>query len=961
MCFQRTTGGIELFFAVIKRIINNKWMFLSMIIGIVLSTAMISSIPIYTEGIMQRVLIKDLENFQKDTGRYPGAFEVSLSLYAYKDESLGIKEYYEKIDNTMETQILNRVGLPYLSNVKKLRMDGLSTLTEEGKKESRVVVSVASSLDMESHIQITHGKNFSSKKEGDVYEVIATEEAMQRLGLVLNKVYEVAYLYDEDMKPFKIKLVGTFKNSNPQDSYWNKNLREYSSSVLMDFSLFKNEFLDSDKSELIVSEWYTAYDYHKLTIAKLPEVLANMKYNESWVKRNLVYQFEVPAIKILDQYDARQKSLKGTLIVLEMPIVLMLLFYLFMVSQLIIEQDKNEIAVLKSRGASRSYILMTYLIQGLLMCVAAIILGPPIGLLLCTIIGSSNGFMEFVQRAKLPVKLNITAYLYTLGACLAFLATMIIPAFSATKKTIVNLKQENSRKLKVPFWKKYFLDIILLAISLYGLYAYNSQQKILNITRANSSEIPIDPLLYGITTIFIISMGMVFLRAFPLIVKLIFTIGKERWKPAMYSSLLEVSRSGGKNQFIILFLTVTISTGLFSANSARTINTNIEEKEKYLTGADITIKTKWEDNRPPAMPTQSGPNMPSAPQLSPSEIVYKEPNFKPFTELSGVELATKVMRDSRARYLAIEQKEGSNNTYFMAVIPNEFAKVAWFRRDLTNAHWYEYLNILTKYPNGILISSSIAKENSVKIGQEVQVYLNSGDSFSGTVLGIIPYFPSYNPYSELENKQANNLIVANLSYIQQRLPLRPYEIWMKKQPNATSAQIYKDITEKKLSIESLEDASQNIIKQKNDPIVEGTNGSLTLGFIINLLVTMAGTIIFWIITIKSRTLQFGILRAMGLSLKKVIEMIVCELIVVSGSGIITGVIVGNLSSKLFVPLLQITRNSANNVPPFIVAGNTADYIKLYGVLVFMLITCFVVLGLIISKININQALKLGED
>lgn len=42
-------------------------------------------------------------------------------------------------------------------------------------------------------------------------------------------------------------------------------------------------------------------------------------------------------------------------------------------------------------------------------------------------------------------------------------------------------------------------------------------------------------------------------------------------------------------------------------------------------------------------------------------------------------------------------------------------------------------------------------------------------------------------------------------------------------------------------------------------------------------------------------------------------------------------------------------------------GDPGDYIKMYVIIAIMLIGGFAVLGGIIRKININKALKLGED
>lgn len=48
-----------------------------------------------------------------------------------------------------------------------------------------------------------------------------------------------------------------------------------------------------------------------------------------------------------------------------------------------------------------------------------------------------------------------------------------------------------------------------------------------------------------------------------------------------------------------------------------------------------------------------------------------------------------------------------------------------------------------------------------------------------------------------------------------------------------------------------------------------------------MLITAVGFAIFWILSIRDKVLQFGILRAMGLSLKKLIGMLGIEQILIS--------------------------------------------------------------------------------
>ena len=178
---------------------------------------------------------------------------------------------------------------------------------------------------------------------------------------------------------------------------------------------------------------------------------------------------------------------------------------------------------------------------------------------------------------------------------------------------------------------------------------------------------------------------------------------------------------------------------------------------------------------------------------------------------------------------------------------------------------------------------------------------------------------------------------------------------------ATSEALYKSIEDGMLPLENIKDSSQMLISEKTDPSLQGMNGALTLGFIIIMVMTIIGFLIYWILSIKGRTLQFGILRAMGVSFGEIIGILGYEQLLVSGVSIICAFIIGGVTSDLFVPLFQYMYNVKEQIPPYRVAAMQADYIKMYILIAIMLLGGFAILGAIIRKININKALKLGED
>lgn len=933
--------------------LSNKSMMACLLLGLILAIAMISSIPIYSEGILQRMLTKDLENYQNTTNNYPGSYLIQFKFYNLeKDEAV---DQVKRIDKSITEGLYPEIGLNYVAYNYRLTNDFLSMLPEGEQDEKRKrSLKIEALKEIEDHITLLHGRWPSAKIEGDTYEVMAAESAVQKLDLVLDKTYHVNDILKDDGPSFKVKVVGVFTIKDNKDPYWRNGNLDMEESFILDYNLFNSDFAKNHLTGISNVQWYYALNYHEIKVKDLNRLTAVLDSHSKMIGNG--YSDVMPSIAILRQYEERAKLLKTTLWVIQIPVLLMISFYLFMVSQLIVERDKNEIAVLISRGANRRQILRDYFLQGTVLCLIALIFGPPLGLFMCGIMGASNGFLEFVNRTRLPISLNLTAYMYSIISTILFIVTMVLPAVSATKTSIVVHKQKKARKNSKTMWKRYFLDIILLVVSIYGVYSYNTRQDILKITGVQGNEIPIDPLLFLISSLFILAMGMLFLRIYPYVVAIIFRLGRRYWSPSIYSALLNAARSNGKDGFIIMFLILTISIGLFNANAARTINSNVEEKVRYSVGADITISSKWENDAPI---NDFSSEMGGTGYLAKKAVTYVEPPFQQYTELKGIEYAAKVFRKNDAIVQVENKSYGS--VYVMGIDTYEFGKTAWFRNSLLSHHLYEYLNVLGKDPTAFIVSSSFKEKYKSKLGDSIYIKWGDNNFIEGRIYGFVDFWPTFNPFEKVAGGKEKDLVVGNLGYFQAKTRLEPYEIWLKAEPDATSKEIYDDISSKKLEILSMKDAKQMIITRKNDPMLQGTNGALTMGFVITMIICTIGFLIYWILSIEGRTLQFGVLRAMGMSFRNILAVLACDQILVSGMAIFVGIIIGGMSSDLFIPLLQIVYSSSEQVPPFTVAAYGGDYIKLYILILLMLLLGFTILGRLVSRISINGAIKLGED
>ena len=100
---------------------------------------------------------------------------------------------------------------------------------------------------------------------------------------------------------------------------------------------------------------------------------------------------------------------------------------------------------------------------------------------------------------------------------------------------------------------------------------------------------------------------------------------------------------------------------------------------------------------------------------------------------------------------------------------------------------------------------------------------------------------------------------------------------------------------------------------------------------------------------------------MGMSVREILGMLLCEQLLLSGSSILIGILSGSLVIKLFLPLIQTAYSGTDQVLPIRIVSQASDSIRLFVIVGLMIIVCMAVLIWLISKIHIAQALKLGED
>ncbi|CAI6086863.1 ABC transporter permease [Cohnella sp. JJ-181] len=966
---------MALFVMILRKMAQNMWLVISLFLGILMSVALVSSMPIYKEATLSRMLVKDLQAQQQTSGVYAGAIWTRASFDAQTTEQRA--KIISDLDAYIKKEGAPASGLPILDIARESNTERFSVYrqgTPEKERKSASKSGRFTSLEgLRQHIRLKDGVMPASETKDGVYEVLVTEAGLNNFKSVLGTVLEV----DNPKlgRKMLIRPTGIIEPLREDDPYYrDPSLASLKQAFLLDEKLFDRDFVQAGILPVLTAGWYIALDYSKLEVSGIDKFEAAAKQIQAATVGKVALfrnEFSFPAQKTIERYQERAKQLEKLVWSLNLPVLIMLGFYMFMVSNLIAGRQKNEIAVLRSRGASRRQILLAFAVESLLLSGLALAAGPPLGLLLTKLLGASSGFLSFVQRVGLTVHLTAEAYLY--GACAAgaaFLMLMLSVAL-ATRANIVGHKQQLARQGRAPLWHRLYLDVIALGLALYGLYTFRSRLQDIQRLGLGTDDLRIDPLQFVVPALFILGGGLLLLRLYPYILRLIYVAGRRWWSPSVYYTLIQVGRSNSQYQFLMVFLILTIATGLFSASAARTINDNMTDRIRYAAGSDIVVTAQWPNDKPPP-PAPGGPAS-EQPQSTGSTVIhYLEPSFETYATLPDVEQAAKVFR----KQVDFSAASGSDTTSIsgsatlLGIDTDDFGRAAWFKDSLLAHPLYQYLNLIAGDAKAVLVSSSLAKQKNLKPGDTIWIGWSNVQQRPFTVYGIVDYFPSFNPLPPTgsvtagdEDAQANApmLIVGHLSRIQFQLALEPYEVWLKMKPGFKSSVFYEALAKSRIATTSVRNVQTELVTAKNDAFLLALNGILTLGFILSILVSFVGFMLYWVLSLRSRALQNGVMRALGLSVRQMAGMLAVEQLLTSGVAVLIGIVVGNAAARLYVPHFQIAFNPSTLVPPFEVIFARLDYIRLYSTVLFMLAAGLGILAFMLTRIRIHQALKLGED
>ncbi len=972
----------------LQRMARNWRLLGALLTGLVLVAGLAAAVPIYTAAGLQRSFIQHWR--QQDDFRPPFAVIVAHRNSRRKEPVTA--DQLARLLRYLNGDLPARVGHAAIATSFYGSFGSdfllLGETADPSGRATRAELSFMSNLT--AHAEISVGRWYEARDDG-VVEVVADEKTLDDLELIVGARYVWAYqmLADEEIADVPvetyqrqrfalttIEVVGMFM---PEPGV---TTREWVYPPLPG-RLFMppEEFARMQAAGLRTStydlQW--VFDDRLVRVDRLGALIADLTAAEERAARIAPgTKYWLAPLEFFGKFKTTLDQVALFLFSLAAPTIGMILVYVMLIAALAVERRVTEISVLHSRGAGRMQVLASFALEWLILAVVAALVGPYLGVAIGRLVANVQGFLDFsggggggaaqaaaaamaaaeaaaagadpallaqsVER-QLPVVVTEQSRRFALLATAVAVLAAVAPVIANSRFSVVTLRQVQARGMRRSFWHRYFLDLILLGLAFYGYSALRWQQ----VRLATEATVDADPILFLVPVAFFIGGGLLALRLYP------FAMAGLGWLSNRFRGIVlqltfrRLSRSSGQYVSLLVLLILTVAMGIYNGSAARTLLVNFEDRVRYTNGAELVIREAWESPEEQQAAGIAGAVQPTS-YDQPRPPAAAEPPFFKRLEIEGVVAAARVLvRRAEARNASMH----AGSVTMMAIVPHEFAAVAWARPDLFDPHFYDYLTQLSNHRQGALVSAELKRRGDLEPGDAITINYNN-QRIDAYVVGVVPYWPSLNP-------EHRPFVIMNLDHVQEFIALEPYDSWY----DVTAPEAIPHIVQRLATIGVWEwqrlDTEQILRDLHREPYRRGFFGILTIGFLAAAAVAVLAFVVYTIYSTRQRLIQFGALRANGLSLMQTLGVVGLEQLLTVGIGLVIGIAAGNAATTLFLPFLRDRASEVQPVPPFLIVTNLDDLTRIVAIVGAAFVIGVASLALFMVRARLASALRLGEE
>ncbi|MCY4529208.1 MAG: ABC transporter permease [Chloroflexi bacterium] len=584
---------------VVKRSLAQWRLLSSVFAGVLLATAMMAATAVYFDALRSLALKVDLR------GLSPTESNVALSAVRgptnyqeYGDLARAVNEetntYTAWFLRSRERAARSAV---FLSAKPGTNLD-VPTL-ERGRDRSYF----AFYAGIEGHITILPGGRLSGRLapsppgEPIAFEAIVPADIATSRGIAVGDEL-IALPWWDDVTPHAVvRVSGLFARTDPGNDYWamDERILSASSNVIdvVPFFVSEDTYFDvlggSFRSMESTYGWLLRTDLNKIGTSNAADAMVSIRLLKNRLGSQLPGYLQFTSLDLALEENIRREFFARLPMVIAMVLmVVVILYYVAVLSAMLAAQRSKEVSVLKSRGATRSQILGVFALEGLTIAVLGALLGPLLAAFAVSLLGLIPPLSHLTENEFLTVNLARNAFtLSAIGGAMSFVALMI-PAIRSSRVDVTVERQFRARPSRQPTFQRYYLDVLLLIVGVLLFRQLTEQGSV--VATEIFGGVVVDQVLLATPAVVLGGLAMVLLRLLPVLLGIGSRIFSSRLPAGMVLGLWQMARNPTHYARLSLLLILTAGLGIFVSGIGGTLQRNSQERVLYETGAELRVE-----------------------------------------------------------------------------------------------------------------------------------------------------------------------------------------------------------------------------------------------------------------------------------------------------------------------------------------------------------------------------------
>ena len=277
------------------------------------------------------------------------------------------------------------------------------------------------------------------------------------------------------------------------------------------------------------------------------------------------------------------------LLLILLQVVGIVLFYVILVMNLLLERQSEEIGVYVGRGASTTQIVGLSVVEGLVMAIPATIAAPWLAQQAVRALGYTSTFAPITGGGALPATITSTAFLLASGGALLALLAMLLPSLVVARRGIVDVKRDQARPNARGLVQRYYLDFGVVGLAALLLWQLEQRGSVFDPDSVGGWST--DPILLLTPLVLTLALAGLLLRFYPPLLRLVVRLLMVFQGTAVAIGLRRAGRAPAAYARLMLLVVMAISVGTFAASYGPTVDRSFSERIEYDNGVGFRAAT----------------------------------------------------------------------------------------------------------------------------------------------------------------------------------------------------------------------------------------------------------------------------------------------------------------------------------------------------------------------------------